>query len=165
MSWVQKIKDVKIENQKIETSTPISKKQKSIQTLQQQYGFSQTESEILLKLYASMEKKYGVKKANVEFFKIVASYSYGDQSYGAWQIVAGLYSPNGVNGVIVGINDKLKYILKKYGLKDYEIDTIQKAIQNQHNFARLEKIDEGDTNDEIKGKLNLASEKAYNQGN
>ena len=165
MSWVQKMKDVKIENQKIETSIPISKKQKSIQTLQQQYGFSQTESEILLKLYASMEKKYGAKKANVEFFKIVASYYYGDQSYGAWQIVAGLYSPNGVNGIKVGINDKLKYILKKYGLKDYEIDTIQKAIQNQHNFARLEKIEEGDTNDEIKGKLNLASEKAYGQGN
>ena len=165
MSWVQKMKDVKIENQKIETSIPISKKQKSIQTLQQQYGFSQTESEILLKLYVSMEKKYGTKKANVEFFKIVASYSYGDKSYGAWQIVAGLYSPNGVNGIIVGINDKLKYILKKYGLKDYEIDTIQKAILNQHNFARLEKIEEGDTNDEIRGKLNLASEKAFGQGN
>ncbi len=62
MSWVQKMKDVKIENQKIETSIPISKKQKSIQTLQQQYGFSQTESEILLKLYASMERNMGLKK-------------------------------------------------------------------------------------------------------
>ena len=164
MSWVQKMKDVKIENQKIETSIPISKKQKSIQTLQQQYGFSQTESEILLKLYASMKKKYGAKKANVEFFKIVASYYYGDQSYGAWQIVAGLYSPNGVNGIKVGINDKLKYILKKYGLKDYEIDTTQKAIQNQHNFSNFKKIQEIDLEEETDQKLDASAAKIYGKG-
>ena len=162
-SGIQDLDD-KIENQKIETSIPISKKQKSIQTLQQQYGFSQTESEILLKLYASMEKKYGAKKANAEFFKIVASYSYGDKSYGAWQIVAGLYSPNGVNGIKVGINDKLKYILKKYGLKDYEIDTIQKAIQNQHNFSNFKKIQEIDSEEETDQKLDAGAAKIYGKG-
>ena len=80
-------------------------------------------------------------------------------------MVGGLYSSNGVNGINVGINYRMKSVLRKYGLKDDEIDTIQKAIQNQHNFTGLEKIEEGDTNDEIKGKLNLASEKAYGQGN
>ncbi|KXT77096.1 hypothetical protein STRDD11_02725 [Streptococcus sp. DD11] len=98
MSWVKKMKE-----QEIETYIPITKKEKFIQTLRQQYGFSRTESEILLNLYHMIEKKYGTKKANIEFFKIVASYSYGDKSYGAWQIVGGLYSPNGINGINVGI--------------------------------------------------------------
>ena len=160
MSWA-----IKMKGQKIETYIPITKKEKFIQTIRQQYGFSRTESEILLNLYQKLEKEYGSKKANIEFFKIVASYSYGDKSYGAWQVVGGLYSPNGVNGINVGINYRMKSVLRKYGLKDDEIDTIQKAIQNQHNFTGLEKIEEGDTNDEIKGKLNLASEKAYGQVN
>ncbi|MCY7017254.1 ATP-binding protein [Streptococcus sanguinis] len=156
MSWVKKMKE-----QKIETYIPITKKEKFIQTIRQQYGFSRTESEILLNLYQKLEKEYGSKKANIEFFKIVASYSYGDKSYGAWQVVGGLYSPNGVNGINVGINYRMKSVLRKYGLKDDEIDTIQKAIQNQHNFTNLKKIQETDSEAELTQKLDAGASKAY----
>ena len=156
MSWVKKMKE-----QKIETYMPITKKEKFIQTIRQQYGFSRTESEILLNLYQKLEKEYGSKKANIEFFKIVASYSYGDKSYGAWQVVGGLYSPNGVNGINVGINYRMKSVLRKYGLKDDEIDTIQKAIQNQHNFTNLKKIQETDSEAELTQKLYAGASKAY----
>ena len=156
MSWA-----IKMKGQKIETYIPITKKEKFIQTIRQQYGFSRTESEILLNLYQKLEKEYGSKKANIEFFKIVASYSYGDKSYGAWQVVGGLYSPNGVNGINVGINYRMKSVLKKYGLKDDEIDTIQKAIQNQHNFTNLKKIQETDSEAELTQKLDAGASKAY----
>ena len=156
MSWA-----IKMKGQKIETYIPITKKEKFIQTIRQQYGFSRTESEILLNLYQKLEKEYGSKKANIEFFKIVASYSYGDKSYGAWQVVGGLYSPNGVNGINVGINYRMKSVLRKYGLKDDEIDTIQKAIQNQHNFTNLKKIQETDSEAELTQKLDAGASKAY----
>ncbi|WP_427156685.1 ATP-binding protein [Streptococcus sanguinis] len=156
MSWA-----IKMKGQKIETYIPVTKKEKFIQTIRQQYGFSRTESEILLNLYQKLEKEYGSKKANIEFFKIVASYSYGDKSYGAWQVVGGLYSPNGVNGINVGINYRMKSVLKKYGLKDDEIDTIQKAIQNQHNFTNLKKIQETDSEAELTQKLDAGASKAY----
>lgn len=156
MSWA-----IKMKGQKIETYIPITKKEKFIQTIRQQYGFSRTESEILLNLYQKLEKEYGSKKANIEFFKIVASYSYGDKSYGAWQVVGGLYSPNVVNGINVGINYRMKSVLRKYGLKDDEIDTIQKAIQNQHNFTNLKKIQETDSEAELTQKLDAGASKAY----
>ena len=156
MSWA-----IKMKGQKIETYIPITKKEKFIETIRQQYGFSRTESEILLNLYQKLEKEYGSKKANIEFFKIVASYSYGDKSYGAWQVVGGLYSPNVVNGINVGINYRMKSVLRKYGLKDDEIDTIQKAIQNQHNFTNLKKIQETDSEAELTQKLDAGASKAY----
>jgi hypothetical protein len=165
MTWFDKMKNTTLKNHDLK---PIDKnlslsEGRFINTLQDAYGFNKTESKILLKLYQNLEQKYGTEKANIEFYKIIGSYTYGDQTYGAWQVVAGLYSPNGINGIIVGINAKMKHVLGKYGLKDFEIDTIQKAIQNQHNFTNLKKIRETDSEEEVRRKLDAGARNAYGE--
>ncbi len=42
-----------------------------------------------------------------------------------------------------------------------KIDTIQKAIQNQHNFTNLKKIQETDSEAELTQKLDAGASKAY----
>ena len=156
MSWA-----IKMKGQKIETYIPITKKEfnnENVLTASVKTGEGLDE---WFNYIVNSEKEDGSKKANIEFFKIVASYSYGDKSYGAWQVVGGLYSPNGVNGINVGINYRMKSVLRKYGLKDDEIDTIQKAIQNQHNFTNLKKIQETDSEAELTQKLDAGASKAY----
>lgn len=165
MTWFDKMKNTTLKNHDLK---PIDKNLSFsealfLNTMQDAYGFNRIESKILLSLYQKLEQTYGTEKANIEFYKIIGSYTYGDQSYGAWQIVAGLYSPNGANGIIVGINVKMKQILRKYGLKDFEIDTIQKAIQNQHNFTNLKKIQKTDSEEEISRKLNAGAKNAYGE--
>ncbi len=58
MSWADKMK-----GQKIETYIPITKKRNLFKLLGQQYGFSRTESEILLNLYQKLEKGIWIQES------------------------------------------------------------------------------------------------------
>ena len=89
MSWVQKMKDVKIENHELKTidKNLYSSEVQFVNTLQNAYGFSEIESKIIYKLYDKLKNKFGVEKANLELVRLMAELSYSGSS---WYYTAGL---------------------------------------------------------------------------
>ena len=152
MSWVQKMKDVKIENHELKTidKNLYSSEVQFVNTLQNAYGFSEIESKIIYKLYDKLKNKFGVEKANIEFIRLMAEISYSGTS---WYYTAGLPLQNAEKHFVKEMNN--------LGFKDPKIDLIKKALVNQHKYSGLAAIKESDSKEIVEKKLNIAADAIF----
>ena len=147
MSWVQKMKDVKIEKHELKTidKNLYSSEVQFVNTLQNAYGFSEIESKIIYKLYDKLKNKFGVEKANLELVRLMAELSYSGSS---WYYTAGLPLKNAEKHFIK--------VMEELGFKESEINLLKEVLVNQHRLSGLDSIKESDSVETVEGKLDKA---------
>ena len=152
MSWVQKMKDVKIENHELKTidKNLYSSEVQFVNTLQNAYGFSEIESKIIYKLYDKLKNKFGVEKANLELVRLMAELSYSGSS---WYYTAGLPLKNAEKHFIKA--------MEELGFKESEINLLKEVLVNQHRLSGLDSIKESDSVETVEGKLDKATNAIY----
>ena len=152
MSWVQKMKDVKIEKHELKTidKNLYSSEVQFVNTLQNAYGFSEIESKIIYKLYDKLKDKFGVEKANLELVRLMAELSYSGSS---WYYTAGLPLKNAEKHFIK--------VMEELGFKESEINLLKEVLVNQHRLSGLDSIKESDSVETVEGKLDKATNAIY----
>ena len=154
MSWVQKMKDVKIEKHELKTidKNLYSSEVQFVNTLQNAYGFSEIESKIIYKLYDKLKNKFGVEKANLELVQLMAELSYSGTS---WYYTAGLPLKNDEKHFIK--------VMEELGFKESEINLLKEVLVNQHRLSGLEPIKESDSAETVERKLDKATNAIYSK--
>lgn len=152
MTWFDKMKNTTLKNHDL---NPIDKslsfsEGRFINTLQVAYGFNETESKIIYDLYEKLRNKYGAKKANIEFIRLMAEISYSGIS---WYYTAGLPSQKAEEHFVKEMNN--------LGFKDPKIDLIKKALVNQNKYSGLVAIKESDSKEIVEEKLNIAADAIF----
>ena len=139
MSWVEKMKEQKIETHKLDKNIPVTKAEKEKKVIVDDfvniYGFDIETANLLYQLQQSILEKAETKgwskeRVVYEFNRLVASPVYaGDTGRAAW---------SGLGGVLK--NDKLRKVLKEeYGFSDAEVNLFIRKIEKQQGSSPSKK--------------------------
>ena len=131
MSWVQKMKDVKIESHKLDKDISVTQaekdKKKIVDDLVSSYNLDESTANVLYKLQQGILKRakqegWTNEKVLYEYNRLVASFVPDNFVAFRYKAIAGVVEAKERN-----------QLSREYGLSEVEIKTLVETLRNQHN--------------------------------